>query len=963
MIESLRCATGYIEIVERGRQGAKGEDGVINGGLTGEFLVKNSDTDGDLTWEPMTRDQTTEGQLPVKEGENFVDSDIIINDNGDVQTTRKIISEVGFETTGSTIQLGEGLRVGSCGPQLVVQSTFTGTRYEVPYQSIDKTGSGDLVIAKSGAEQNLVVQPVFDTALNSPVSVPLLATNNEIITTVHFKTSGDINNLRFRLISNSTGETVLSYPDKYRYERGEGANIVGAGDKVIDLFFDGKTTPIRILQGEVFTLEIDWDLSTGSILGTSIDNNPYLAIDYQIFEFKNIALIEDLEAPSGNRGFFIDEAALIAAIPVGNEGDSAVVLTPSNNIFFWDTVTVAWVDSGVPAGGDMFEALYDPQGKAVDVYSMANMDETALYKVFTNSERLKLQGIEAGADVNRTPLELKTDYESNADTNAFTDTEKSKLAGIETGAQVNRTNAQLKSDYESNLDTNAFTDSYKSQVDNNTLKTSFPGWDSNPDYNITKEPTGFPLNDVTSEIALEEASLSFNNGNRTFSIDPTGVDFSFYEKGIKYTFTTAQSVIIDDIEGLHFIYFDLGILKSTTVLDLNILYSKPFVAVCYWNVLDQELIYLGEERHGLKMDGHTHVRLHQKDGTIYVDGLGLIAFNIGDGSADIDAQFAMEAGAVKDEDILLTRDAVASNVGVPVFYKEASAGEWKREFNPSFNFLTTGTGRLAWNEFTGSTWQKAEVPDGHYALIHIFASNDVNYPFISVMGQNSYASITEARDGSLTEISDLVTDGLPFIEFVTVGSIILQTDDNYTNAVKSRVIPVSAGVNYVDWRNYNISPANVPALPNHNNLPGLQGGTDNERYHLTAEQLSSILFGTEYQIVESNASSATTSVNFVNKVNLTTPVIPAGTYRINWTAGISNESARNTEVRCILDNTDVIGIVNQDPIETNNYNLVGNFTTRLLTEGIHELDIEFRAPEGAGTALINQARIEIHRIS
>ena len=32
---SLRCATGYIEIVERGRQGIKGEDGVINGGLTG----------------------------------------------------------------------------------------------------------------------------------------------------------------------------------------------------------------------------------------------------------------------------------------------------------------------------------------------------------------------------------------------------------------------------------------------------------------------------------------------------------------------------------------------------------------------------------------------------------------------------------------------------------------------------------------------------------------------------------------------------------------------------------------------------------------------------------------------------------------------------------------------------------------------------------------------------------------
>ena len=40
-----------------------------------------------------------------------------------------------------------------------------------------------------------------------------------------------------------------------------------------------------------------------------------------------------------------------------------------------------------------------------------------------------------------TPSELKTAYESNADTNAFTDSEKSKLSGIETGAEVNTVNS------------------------------------------------------------------------------------------------------------------------------------------------------------------------------------------------------------------------------------------------------------------------------------------------------------------------------------------------------------------------------------------------------------------------------------------------------------------------------------------------------------------------------------------
>ena len=40
--------------------------------------------------------------------------------------------------------------------------------------------------------------------------------------------------------------------------------------------------------------------------------------------------------------------------------------------------------------------------------------------------------------VRPTPAEIKTDYESNANTNAFTDAEKSKLAGIEAGATADQ---------------------------------------------------------------------------------------------------------------------------------------------------------------------------------------------------------------------------------------------------------------------------------------------------------------------------------------------------------------------------------------------------------------------------------------------------------------------------------------------------------------------------------------------
>lgn len=56
---------------------------------------------------------------------------------------------------------------------------------------------------------------------------------------------------------------------------------------------------------------------------------------------------------------------------------------------------------------------------------------------FVDGDKTKLDGIETGATTDQTAGEIKTAYESNADTNAFTDAEQSKLSGIQTGAEVN----------------------------------------------------------------------------------------------------------------------------------------------------------------------------------------------------------------------------------------------------------------------------------------------------------------------------------------------------------------------------------------------------------------------------------------------------------------------------------------------------------------------------------------------
>jgi len=56
----------------------------------------------------------------------------------------------------------------------------------------------------------------------------------------------------------------------------------------------------------------------------------------------------------------------------------------------------------------------------------------------SGADKIKLDGIEVGATTDQTGAEIKTLYESQADTNAFTDADHTKLDGIATGATVSQ---------------------------------------------------------------------------------------------------------------------------------------------------------------------------------------------------------------------------------------------------------------------------------------------------------------------------------------------------------------------------------------------------------------------------------------------------------------------------------------------------------------------------------------------
>lgn len=386
-------------------------------------------------------------------------------------------------------------------------------------------------------------------------------------------------------------------------------------------------------------------------------------------------------------------------------------------------------------------------------------------------------------------------------------------------------------------------------------------------FDIINNPTGFP--DRTS------TTISFDNSTRTFTISPVSSSFDFYFDGKKFTKSSPQTVVIPDTIGNHFILFNSsGTLISTQVGGAdNLLINNVFVAVLYWDTVRQELVYFGEERHGL-MDPTVHKLWHLTRGTQYLSGLGLGNFPGGFplGNSDSDAQFSCEDGTVVDEDIYIdindgSPQELSTILQAPVFYKYGSSGFWRKNwtektwqastvydiadliidndylYSPSVagtsggtipTFPTTiggtvtdntvtwqcvgninfpvynavaGNNLLAYNEFNGSQWVQTEAANNDFVLSHIFATNDVNHPIIAVQGQATYTTLGNAQTGAVNEINDLITEGLPFEEFLVIGTVIYQTGTSGTNFPQAALRETDAGDPYVDFRTSNLSPS------------------------------------------------------------------------------------------------------------------------------------------------------------
>ena len=344
-----------------------------------------------------------------------------------------------------------------------------------------------------------------------------------------------------------------------------------------------------------------------------------------------------------------------------------------------------------------------------------------------------------------------------------------------------------------------------------------------------KAATGFPSQNASPSAT----SYSFNDGTRTFSISPTGDFFYVWELGVKYLFTTTQTVTIpsSSAEGLFWFYFDGGTLSyvqnPTVAQSETLIRTKPLVAQLYFDEEADEAILIGNERHGHIMSSDTHAYLHYTRGAQYISGLALGDIEADeDGDSDAYAQFSVAAGVTADEDIIHISTGTASTAGLPIFWLKGANKYLRRETETGFSVLTDTTagvdttGRLVYNDISDGSLQV--VTSNNFVLCHVFATNSPDDPVIAFVGQNEYGTRGLARAGAETEISTILT-AYPNEELVAVATVIFKTSTGFSNSVKATIISNDEGDDYTDWTKSELKPGASPSA--HPNLATL-GWTD-----------------------------------------------------------------------------------------------------------------------------------------
>ena len=330
-----------------------------------------------------------------------------------------------------------------------------------------------------------------------------------------------------------------------------------------------------------------------------------------------------------------------------------------------------------------------------------------------------------------------------------------------------------------------------------------------------------------------DSVISFDESSRQFSIAPASTSYTVWCTGKRYVKTSTESVTIPDTSGLYYIYFNSSgsLAYKTTYFTWD---QDTPTAYIYWNDVDNKAYFFADERHGVTLDWATHEYLHRTRGAAIANGFGVNNYTlVGDGSEDWHAQIDIANGTFFDEDLQVDiehasspttntwQQRLQSGAYIPVFYRLNN--HWTKDVATQFPVKNGGT-RAQFNLNTAGTWSSTAIDNNKYGVMFVVATNNLNEPIISIMGQSQYTDQGSA-EASIWDELDLA--GFPVVEFRPLYKIVFQTANAYANTPKTKF------VNLLDLRQ--IISAGIggaaTAVSDHGLMTGLQDD-DHDQYLL-----------------------------------------------------------------------------------------------------------------------------------
>lgn len=310
-----------------------------------------------------------------------------------------------------------------------------------------------------------------------------------------------------------------------------------------------------------------------------------------------------------------------------------------------------------------------------------------------------------------------------------------------------------------------------------------------------------------------DADISFDDATRTFTIEPVGTSYRYWYQGKQVTVTGSKTVTIPNVSGTYVIYFDdetLSYIQS----DSPVWNTQVPVSYITWNATAGQSMY-SKELHTISMDWKTKEFLHETMGAQYAEGLAISNYTTtGTGASNADAQFDISNGIIYDQDIAVAithsntptantwEQDLQGPARVPVIYHSGSNGGWIRDSQRDYA-VKNGTSLVTYNLNTAGTWSTPDAANTFHVAYWVCATNLVNTPIISIMGQREDNKLSDAIANNTWASLDLTN--FPAEELRPLYRVIFKTASAYTNGAKAFIAQVD------DFRFSSIIPQGVVA--------------------------------------------------------------------------------------------------------------------------------------------------------